>query len=101
MNSKIILLFIGIFVMVFPLQVFGDGACCDPPSGGCSIVFNNGDCIEGNGIYQGDDTTCNPNPCQQEPSAIPTVTEWGMIVFMALAGLGAVYYLRRHRKANN
>ena len=28
-------------------------------------------------------------------SAIPTMTEWGMIIFMVLAGLGAVYYLRR------
>jgi len=26
---------------------------------------------------------------------IPTMTEWGMIIFMILAGLGSVYYLRR------
>ena len=31
--------------------------------------------------------------------AVPTLTEWGMIVFVALAGLGAVYYLRRQRRA--
>jgi len=29
--------------------------------------------------------------------AIPTMTQWGMILFMVLAGLGAVYYLRRRR----
>jgi len=27
--------------------------------------------------------------------SIPTLTEWGMIIFMILAGLGSVYYLRR------
>jgi predicted outer membrane repeat protein len=29
---------------------------------------------------------------------IPTLTEWGMIIFMLLAGLGAVYYLRKQRR---
>lgn len=31
--------------------------------------------------------------------AIPTMTEWGMMIFMVLAGLGAVYHLRRQRKS--
>jgi hypothetical protein len=30
-----------------------------------------------------------------DPKAVPTINEWGMIIFMVLAGLGAVYYLRR------
>ena len=31
-----------------------------------------------------------------EPStAVPTMSEWGMIIFMMFAGLGSVYYLRR------
>ena len=34
-------------------------------------------------------------------TAIPTMTEWGMIIFMVLAGLGAVYYLRRHKTAKS
>ncbi len=29
----------------------------------------------------------------------PTMTGWGMIVFMLLAGLGSVYYLRRRKRA--
>ena len=33
--------------------------------------------------------------------AIPTMTEWGMIIFVVLAGLGAVYYLRRQRRAES
>ncbi len=30
-------------------------------------------------------------------ASIPTLSEWGMIIFMALMGLGAIYYLRRRR----
>lgn len=32
---------------------------------------------------------------------IPTMTEWGMIIFMVLAGLGSVYYLRRQRRTES
>lgn len=32
-------------------------------------------------------------------TAIPTMNEWGIMVFMVLAGLGGVYYLRRQRIA--
>jgi hypothetical protein len=37
----------------------------------------------------------------KEPYTIPTLTEWGMIIFIVLAGLGAVYSLRRQRKVKN
>jgi len=30
-------------------------------------------------------------------ASIPTMNEWGMIIFVVLAGLGAVYYLRRQK----
>jgi len=33
----------------------------------------------------------------QELVTVPTITELGMIIFMVLAGLGAIYYLRRRR----
>ncbi len=33
------------------------------------------------------------------PVSVPTMNEWGMIIFMIFAGLGAFYYLRRQRKA--
>jgi len=32
---------------------------------------------------------------------VPTMNEWGMIIFMALAGLGSVYYLRRQRRTES
>jgi uncharacterized repeat protein (TIGR01451 family) len=38
------------------------------------------------------DTTVNA------AAPIPTLSEWGMIIFMLLAGLMALYYLRRQRK---
>ena len=32
-------------------------------------------------------------------TAVPTMTEWGMIILVILLGIGAVYYLRRRRLA--
>jgi hypothetical protein len=37
---------------------------------------------------------------EQDP-AIPTMNEWGMIIFTLLAGLGAVFYLRRQKSAKS
>jgi hypothetical protein len=34
-------------------------------------------------------------------SVIPTMTQWGMIVFTVLAGFVAVFYLRRRRRAKS
>lgn len=31
------------------------------------------------------------------PTPIPTMNEWGMIIFMALAGVGSLYHLRRKK----
>ncbi len=30
--------------------------------------------------------------------SVPTLNEWGVIIFMMLAGLGSVYYLRKYRR---
>lgn len=32
---------------------------------------------------------------------IPTMTEWGMIIFMVFAGIGSVYYVRRQRRTES
>jgi uncharacterized repeat protein (TIGR01451 family) len=32
------------------------------------------------------------------PAVVPTMTEWGMIIFIILAGAGSIYYLRRQRR---
>jgi hypothetical protein len=39
------------------------------------------------------------NSSSSAATAAPTMTEWGMIMFIALAGLGAVYYLRKQKMA--
>ena len=31
-------------------------------------------------------------------ASIPTLTQWGMIIFIVLAGLGSVYYMRRRKR---
>jgi hypothetical protein len=46
----------------------------------------------------GFDVSSTLAPPSVGPAAvIPTMTEWGMIIFMVLAGLGAIYYLRKQR----
>jgi hypothetical protein len=42
-----------------------------------------------------------PTSVSCRSAAVPTMTEWGMIIFVVFAGLGAVYYLRRQKRANN
>jgi hypothetical protein len=32
---------------------------------------------------------------------VPAMTKWGIIIFVVLAGLGAMYYIRRQKRANN
>ena len=34
-------------------------------------------------------------------TAVPTMTEWGLIVFLLLAGLGAVYFLKTQKRSQN
>jgi hypothetical protein len=38
-----------------------------------------------------------PPPPVTPAVAVPTLTEWGMILFMVLAGAGSLYYLRRRK----
>ncbi len=42
--------------------------------------------------------TAGPFQMQQ---SIPTMSEWGMIIFMVLAGLGSVYFLRRQKRTES
>jgi outer membrane protein assembly factor BamB len=36
---------------------------------------------------------------QRQTQSVPTINNWGMIIFMVIAGLGAVFYLRRSKRA--
>ena len=44
------------------------------------------------GSRTGEDTTVDNH------FLIPSLTEWGMIIFVVLAGLLSVYYIRRHKR---
>ncbi len=46
-------------------------------------------------------TTIAPTPPTPVTHSVPTLTEWGMIIFVLLAGLSSVYYLRRQKRANS
>ena len=45
-----------------------------------------------------DDMTFTGGVCD---TGIPTMTEWGMIIFIVLAGLGAAYHIRRQKTAKS
>jgi hypothetical protein len=38
-----------------------------------------------------------PEQQQQPPAVVPTMTEWGMFIFMVFAGIVSLYYLRKQR----
>jgi large repetitive protein len=48
------------------------------------------------------DPDIDPNPVNNEDThdaiMVPTLSEWGMIIFVVLAGLMSVYYIRRHKR---
>ena len=55
-------------------------------------------------ITGGDEDVTNTAPVSvplkaNANTAIPTLNEWGVIIFMVLAGLGSVYYLRKYKRA--
>ncbi|MHC4538062.1 MAG: IPTL-CTERM sorting domain-containing protein, partial [Planctomycetota bacterium] len=98
------------------LPICGDGnidpgETCDPPGqpgpntaqpGMCRNSGSADQCTYcGDGIRQAaedgvDGDGCS-NICESEDVPVPTMNEWGMILFVIFAGLGAVYYLRRKR----
>lgn len=48
------------------------GACC---VGGSCEVMTESDCVSAGGEYQGDDTTCDPNPCAVHDSSCLIISE--------------------------
>jgi hypothetical protein len=62
--------------------------------------------INGVVVYKSSiDITCNSDSSGPATivnmRTIPTMNEWGMIIFMVLAGLGAVYYMMRQKRTNS
>jgi hypothetical protein len=52
----------------------GSGACCLPDE--VCVLVPRDECLADNGVYQGDGTACEPNPCQLIPVQNTT---WGRI----------------------
>jgi len=50
-----------------------EGACC---IGEDCVILTEADCGLAGGLYQGDDTVCDPNPCIGNPTENTT---WGAI----------------------
>ena len=36
-----------------------------------------------------------------QPTAVPTLSEWGIIIFMVLSGISAIYCMRRQRRSES
>lgn len=51
------------------------GACCIGDQGNCQVMTRD-ECANAGGAYQGDNTTCDPNPCPITPTRD---TSWGKI----------------------
>ena len=75
-----------------PCFVGGVGACCFCPSGDCAILFS-GDCDDAGGTFQGDGTTCDPNPCDCPPvgACCPPEGPCRLATSGECAGLGGEY----------
>lgn len=75
------------------------------PSGSIPYDGTNGtafyDNIYPSWLNQSDINTYARLHLQGHGTTIPTMTEWGMIIFTLLAGVGAIYYLRRQKRAKS
>jgi hypothetical protein len=74
-----------------------NGSCPDPGEPASEYELNPLTVPAGAGPITGINISLQGQP--QRVESVPTMTEWGMIIFIVLAGLGSVYYLRRQRRA--
>lgn len=75
------------------------GACCWNNNIYCENAVTEQSCsVEtDDGIWH-EGVSCDQNPCVQ---SVPTMTQRGMIIFIVLVGLGAVYFMRRQKTAKS
>ncbi len=73
------------------------GACCDQGAfGGCTETTNDG--CQGDDLVWHEELTCEDIECTHE--AIPTVSQWGLVVLTLLLLIGAkIYFARRETAA--
>ena len=98
----------------YPLVSDGPVNCCTAPSGGFSYTGSQALNVKAGDEYgfefggsNGDSdnrligTLAVTSSGVVAPATVPTINEWGMIIFILLAGLGAAYYLRRQGRAES
>jgi hypothetical protein len=73
------------------------GTCTGTGQGTCSPGYTCSGQVAATATGGGTNIATLSNPITPPPVVVPTMTEWGMIIFMVLAGLGSLYYLRRHK----
>jgi len=99
--KKILSGVIFLMLVVLPLQAFAQqlGACCYNNNTQCASPVSEASCLSGppDGIWHAN-VTCQDDPCN---TGVPTMNEWGMIIFAMLSGLGIIYFLRKQRRAEN
>jgi hypothetical protein len=81
------------------------GTCVGAPTGTCDNTEAGHTCSDDAGCdwsllvaTAGGTANLNPEQPQQPPAVVPTMTEWGMFIFMVFAGIVSLYYLRKQRK---
>ena len=96
----------GLFISFLSLMFFTEsragflpveipGACC-LPDGSCE----DGTSLDCAADFQGAETTCSTVECTQ-PSGVPTMGQWGMILSALLLGFYAVLRLRKRKGSEN
>ena len=84
-------------VSACPPAIFGCvtiGASCDELNDVCVDFPDDSQCLAGETC---DINTGNCISAAPAVTDVPTMSQWGMVIFLFLAGLAAVFYLRRRR----
>ena len=91
-----------IVTLMVVLQAYGAFAACCYSGSGCSNEPVNV-CTQSGGVWESG--LCgDPGVCQVDggdTQAVPTMTQWGMISFVTLAGLGAIYFIRKNKRTES
>jgi spore coat protein A len=62
----------------------GPGACC-LPNGTCEVI-SPATCLSLSGTYQGDGTSCTPNPCANQPVTLTLIADRDGILYESATG---------------
>ena len=91
--------------LVSAADIFPNSSIVGNILAGTSINMQTGASLNGRALAQAavtlDANTITTGVCGSGGGAVtsvPTLNEWGMIIFMGLAGIGSIYYLRKYKR---